>query len=251
MENGIIHRYDPTPLIEERNEFVREANDILDSIEALAKRGHLSRKSWDELSLHARSGLYGAFERKNLKRTPEGVIDGKLWIEYLKRVDLWDHLPDRYKAQFVDWEHSKHAEAVPFTSENVAQFVKQLQDTRWDWLSERILDAFGYASKRHKSNEAHKIGAKIIVAQDFMRNRDHKLRAIESVVYHVMGDTVPRGDNWDWAKLRAGDTRENKYMRAKVFANENVHITWTEDGKEAVRRMNEVLALGASRKLGR
>lgn len=252
MENGIIHRYDPTPLIEERNEFVAKAENILQQLEELMRSSETARLGWIQLSdnIHRVGWSYMRAGGKD-NTTPQAVIDGQLWTDYLKRTGLWDHLPDRYRQSFIDWRFDKAHEAPEFTQENVEQFVQQLHDTRWDWLSERILDAFGYASKYHKSNQAHKIGDKVILKGGFWHDQQRKVQGIESVVYHVMNDTVTLKDRLDTNRQAAGTTIENKYMKIKKFQNENVHITWTEEGKEAVRRMNEVLALGASRKLGR
>lgn len=250
-DNVIISRHDPAPLIAERDEFVRRANSILAQIDDLISVGPVAKAAWDSMSRHSMIGIYDGFRRGNLKKSPSAVIDGVLWVSYLELTGIWDHLPDRYRAQFVDWRNEQREEAAPFTTENVEAFIQQLHDTRWDWLSERILDAFGYASKDHKSNEPHRIGDKVILKGGFWHNQQRNVQNIESVVYHVMNDTVPVKGRLDTFRQAAGTTVENKYMKVKKFQNENVHITWTELGADAVRRMNEVLALGAERKLGR
>lgn len=252
MSNDIIHRYDPSQLIEERTEFIAKAESILNQIEGLMKSSETARKGWAQVAenIHRVGWTYMRTGGK-ANTTPQSVIDGQLWTDYLVQTGFWDHLPDRYRHTFTDWRNEKAHEAPAFTHENITQFMQQLHDTRWDWLSERILDAFGYASKYHKSNAAHKIGDKVILKGGFWHDQQRKVQGIESVVYHIMGDTVPMKDRLDTNRQAAGTTIENKYMKIKKFQNENVHITWTEEGKEAVRRMNEVLALGASRKLGR
>lgn len=255
---SIAKRIDLQSLINQRNEFIAIADGVLANIERMSTGDKISAQAWRRVvDLASASISYQGFTLHNLGATPATVIDGILWIDYLKITGLWDHLPQRYRAQFIRWRNDKGKDVLPFTDDNVRQVITQLHDRRYDWLAERIRDVFSIRSHRHKSTGAHAIGPRIVLIESHGRPTDAQVRDIESVVYHVMGATVPHEDirlnlrGWFSHGVYGQPIMENEYMRLRTFKNGNVHVTWTDEGKVAVERMNDVLALGAERSLGR
>lgn len=258
MTASIAKRIDVEGFVSQREQFIESAETVMRLVSEMMDRSDISRKAWRRFFTEYGSqhmGI-GGFRKENEIVSPSSIIDGILWVDYLKETGLWDHLPKRYTDGFVNWMHGDKKDAMPFTHENVQRVMEDLYNSRWDWFAERIKDVFDERSIAHKSNGSHVIGDRVILTNTYGSRIEHKIERIEAVVYHVMGETLPAShkDRLNISGMIGGQRHpkklDNEFMNLRVFKNGNVHITWTDKGKEAQDRLNEVLALGAERSLG-
>lgn len=196
-------------------------------------------------------GFYGPTERNDV----EGSV--AVFIDVLDK-DIWKHIATvTGMVNIMDatarkqWESDIETKAPECTRANIEATLNQLQDNQQLIFNRGVVKAFQRLSSKYKTNDAFKIGEKIVMqnALGFYGGGCDALVDVERVMYVLDGQKPPAGDDTIATKIsqaggcywkpKRGDI-ETDYMSGKVFKNKNAHITFKR--ADLVDKCNKIIA---------
>lgn len=181
------------------------------------------------------------------------IIDHGAWKDLFDHLEAWKLLGEEKRSEFHDLSSMPHN--VPeFTIHNVQATLDSIGANRGQYLYERILEVFDrQLGSGKRSNKAHKIGEKVILASGTAGELDR----INLLVLNILGLPVPRNGKRihnrisSAALFKQSAEAENDVLRAKLFKNGNIHVWFHGEGLRALEIMNDTLAAMHERSIGR
>lgn len=197
------------------------------------------------------SSFYGPTEQNDIETvvaTFISVMDKDIW-KHIATVSGMINIMDATARK--QWESDIETKAPECTYANIEATLNQLQDNQQLIFNRGVVKAFQKLSPKYKTNDAFKIGKKIVMqnAIGFYEHGCDALVDVERVMHVLDGKKPPVGNNTIATKLtqaggcywtpKRGDV-ETDYMTGKVFKNKNAHITFKR--QDLVDRCNKIIA---------
>ena len=188
---------------------------------------------------------YGEIETRVILFTQ--TMDRDIWRHIAKVSGMINIMDATARKQ---WEEDIEKKAPECTYATIEATLGQLQDNQQLIFNRGVVKAFQSLSSDYKTNDAFKIGRKIVMenALGFYNHGCDALVDVERVMFVLDGKKPPTGNDTIATKLttaggcyfrpKRGEL-ETEYMIGKTFKNKNAHIIFKR--QDLVDKCNEII----------
>lgn len=208
------------------------------------------------LSCEITNGL--AYKPRDFADDAQAYLDAYIWRHVLRATSLADILDATARKEL---EQSLEKDTPPADFETVAATLQALVANSGHMVQRGVVELFRHLSNHHRTNDAFKIGEKLIMSSVFDHAGDSywqplnhysgqmdRLTDLERTLYILSGETPPeqnaniRQQIYAHQKENGYGNREleTKYLRIRWFKNGNAHVWIKQAG--LVDQINSIIA---------
>ncbi len=173
------------------------------------------------------------------------ALDKNLWQHLVQISGLWELMDETARTEWKNGLEKK--DMPPCTLENIESTMGQLHSQRKMIFNRGLVKAFQGLSGKYKTNDAFKLGKKVIVTYATNYRTQDQINDVERVLFTLDGRRPPEYKDSVSAALRdicswnpKTDEFETDYMSGKVYKNGNAHITFKR--LDLIDKANEIIA---------